>query len=200
MRGRDALDTSDRRSQAIALGSTLRALHRGGRQSIMKIETEARRAGQPIQTHPLSAAPVEPGRAVAIRTIERQGASMNRSCLTQRGVVLLLAVSTSCPALYAGFRAEQHMIVQTEARGPTSIHAADLDGDGDLDVLSASAEDDKIAWYANDGTGQFDSQQVITTAAVGAQCVYAADLDGDGDLDVLSASYEDGKIAWYENE
>ncbi len=30
---------------------------------------------------------------------------------------------------------------------------ADLDGDGDLDVLSASPGDDKIAWYENtDGT------------------------------------------------
>jgi len=125
---------------------------------------------------------------------------MNRSCITQTGLVLLLVVSTFCPALYAGFKPEQHVIVQSETNGPTSAYAADLDGDGDLDVLSASAEDDKIAWYANDGTGQFDSQQVITTAAVGAQCVYAADLDGDGDLDVLSASYEDGKIAWYENE
>ena len=75
-----------------------------------------------------------------------------------------------------------------------------MDSDGDLDVLSASSGDDKIAWYANDGTGQFGPQQVITTVADGARCVYAADLDGDGDLDVLSASYNDDKIAWYENE
>lgn len=38
--------------------------------------------------------------------IERQGVSMNRSCLTQRGLVLLLVVSTLCPVLYAGFRLE----------------------------------------------------------------------------------------------
>jgi len=143
---------------------------------------------------------VEPGRAVAIRTIERQGASMNRSCLAQRGLVLLVVVSMSCPALYAGFKPEQHVIVQSETNGATSVYAADLDADGDLDVLSASWNDNKIAWYANDGTGHFGAQQVITTEADGAQCVYAADLDGDGDLDVLSASAYDGKIAWYENE
>ena len=99
-------------------------------------------------------------------------------------------------------------VISTAVDGARSVYAADLDGDGDLDVLSASSylqeydgfRDSKIAWYVNDGTGQFGPQQVITTAAVGAKCVYAADLDGDGDLDVLSASSEDDKIAWYENE
>ena len=115
-------------------------------------------------------------------------------------LVLLLVVSTFRPALYAGFKPEQHVIVQSEANGPTSVYAADLDEDADLDVLSASWDDDKIAWYANDGTGRFGPQQVISTAANGANSVYAADLDGDGDLDILSASSNDDKIAWYENE
>jgi len=88
-----------------------------------------------------------------------------------RGLVLLLVVSTFCPALYAGFKPEQHVIVQSETNGARCVYAADLDGDGDQDVLSASSLDDKIAWYANDGTGQFGPQQVITTAAVGASCV-----------------------------
>ena len=37
-----------------------------------------------------------------------------------------------------------------------SVTVGDLDGDGDLDVLSASRDDDKIAWYENtDGGRQF---------------------------------------------
>ncbi len=68
-----------------------------------------------------------------------------------------------------------------------------------MDVLSASSFDDKIAWYENDGSGNFSIQQVITNSADRAQSVYAADLDGDGDQDVLSASWDDYKIAWYEN-
>jgi hypothetical protein len=100
-------------------------------------------------------------------------------------------------------------VITTEAVGAQSVCAADLDGDGDPDVLSASSNYDydfyvwianEIAWYANDGTGQFGSRQVITAAAEGADYVYAADVDGDGDVDVLSASSGDNKIAWYENE
>ena len=91
-------------------------------------------------------------------------------------------------------------VITTAADGAISVYAADVDGDGDVDVLSASLFDDKIAWYENtDGLGSFGAQQVITTAAGGARSVYAADLDGDSDLDVLSASFNDNKIEWYEN-
>ncbi len=82
----------------------------------------------------------------------------------------------------------------------SSVFAADLDGDGDQDVLSASGIDDKIAWYGNEGNGNFGEQNIISTQANGASSVYATDLDGDGDQDVLSASVGDDKIAWYEND
>jgi hypothetical protein len=90
--------------------------------------------------------------------------------------------------------------ISTSAIGAASVFAADVDGDGDADVLSASQNDDKIAWYENtDGQGAFGPQQVISTAAAGAISVFAADVDGDGDTDVLSASYIDDEVAWYEN-
>ncbi|MDT9341469.1 FG-GAP-like repeat-containing protein, partial [Trichodesmium erythraeum 21-75] len=59
--------------------------------------------------------------------------------------------------------------------------------DGDVDVLSASEWDDKIALYLNDGSNNF-TEQTISTNADGAKSVFAADVDGDGDMDVLSAS------------
>jgi hypothetical protein len=78
------------------------------------------------------------------------------------------------------------------------VFAADVDSDGDLDVLSATSGDDKIAWYENDGSGNF-SEHTINTAADRAYSVFAADVDGDDDLDVLSASRNDDKIPWYNN-
>lgn len=41
-------------------------------------------------------------------------------------------------------------VIPTDARCARSVYAADLDGDGDLDVLSASFNDNQIAWYEND--------------------------------------------------
>lgn len=84
------------------------------------------------------------------------------------------------------------------------VFASDLDGDGDMDVLSASYQDNKIAWYENlDGLGGFSDQKIITTSALGATSVFATDLDKDGDTDVLSTSHNtshtDNRIVWYEN-
>ena len=91
-------------------------------------------------------------------------------------------------------------IISTIVNGAVWVHASDIDGDSDMDVFSASFNDDQIAWYENlDGNGNFGSQQIITENAIVAVCVYTADIDGDGNMDVLSASQSDGKIIWYEN-
>jgi hypothetical protein len=97
----------------------------------------------------------------------------------------------------------QEQVITTHADEARSTYAADLDGDGDADVLSASWEDDKIAWYENtDGAGAFGPQRIIVEGGIsarGATSVSAADLDGDGDLDALSSAFESDVIAWYEN-
>lgn len=89
-------------------------------------------------------------------------------------------------------------IIGTEANRVLSVAAADPDGDGDLDVLSASRWDDKIAWYENiDGRGGFGPQRIISADADEAWFVAGADPDGDGDSDVLVATLHE--LMWYEN-
>ncbi len=111
-------------------------------------------------------------------------------------VCALLLVASACEREAEGVGAQR--VISTEPLLVTSVFGADVDGDGDLDVLSASENDNKIAWYENtDGAGSFGAQQVISTAADGLMSIFGADVDGDGDLDVLSAG--DDKIAWYEN-
>ena len=89
--------------------------------------------------------------------------------------------------------------INTSADGAWSVYAIDVDSDGDVDILSASKDDNKIVWYENDGSESFTAH-TITTSADGAYSVYAIDVDSDGDVDVLSASIRDDKIAWYEND
>ena len=83
----------------------------------------------------------------------------------------------------------------------SDIQVADVDGDGDLDIISASEADDTIAWYINDGAKDPMWTAVdIATTADGAMNVDVGDIDGDGDLDIVSASIYDNTIAWYENQ
>ena len=88
-----------------------------------------------------------------------------------------------CVSVVAQIGPEQ--VISTSAAGAQQAYAADLDGDGDADVLSASNLDDKIAWYENLGGGMFGAQQVISTSADSPRGIHAEDLDGDGDADVL---------------
>ncbi len=91
-------------------------------------------------------------------------------------------------------------VVSTPADFAVSVFATDMDGDGDIDVLSASFDDNKIAWYENDGgSPPCFTEHVISTTGSGAWSVFATDVDGDGNTDVLSAS-TNNKIAWYESD
>ena len=91
--------------------------------------------------------------------------------------------------------------IATSADGAYDVHVADMDGDGDLDIVSASSFGDKIAWYENDGAADpsFTAAN-IASRVFGAYDVHVADMDGDGDLDIVSASRDDDTIAWYEND
>ena len=74
------------------------------------------------------------------------------------------------------------------------MFAADVDGDGDIDVLSAS-NNGRITWYENNGRKAF-TPHIITVDAKKALSVFAADVDGDGDernIDRKGKPYRDGQ-------
>lgn len=92
------------------------------------------------------------------------------------------------------------LAITRATRDLSDLALADLDNDGDIDVISASRGDHEIARYENLGNGTFGPQRVVTRAASGVEQIAIADLDGDGDLDLASASPGDQKVAWYQNQ
>ncbi len=85
--------------------------------------------------------------------------------------------------------------INSNAPGVNSVFATDMDNDGDVDVLSANYQNNRIIWYEYPS----ETEHVIDNSAQGATYVYAADLDGDGDVDVASTSRVDDEINWYRN-
>ena len=83
--------------------------------------------------------------------------------------------------------------------GATDVKAADLNGDGDIDLVSSSYGDDSIVWYENDGAGNLTAI-TVATGVFGAREVFIADVNNDGHMDILSAAYEQQSIIWYEND
>ncbi len=88
--------------------------------------------------------------------------------------------------------------VATGAGLPRAPTTADVDGDGDLDVLVARHSGDEFTWYLNDGTGTSWTQETVGTMD-GAYWGRAADIDGDGDLDVAGNSGGEASFSWWEN-
>ncbi len=94
---------------------------------------------------------------------------------------------------------DEHTI-DDDFSGAISVHAADMDGDGDIDVLGGGSYDDDIAWWENlDGSGTTWTQHVIDELFTSVFSVYAADVDRDDDLDILSAASPNDDISWWEN-
>ncbi|MEZ6118197.1 MAG: FG-GAP-like repeat-containing protein [Pirellulaceae bacterium] len=92
-------------------------------------------------------------------------------------------------------------IISTQTEGVLGFHTVDFDGDGDLDVFSASVRGDKWAWHENlDGKGNFTEHIVsFENGSRGASAITTADVDGDGDLDVLATARYSSMLAWVEN-
>ena len=67
-------------------------------------------------------------------------------------------------------------------------------------MLSASSNDDKIAWYPNDGAANFSDEQIVIQMQLTApEVVCTADLDNDGFTDIISTSYSPTRLVWFRN-
>ena len=75
--------------------------------------------------------------------------------------------------------------VTTAGRHATGCAFADLDGDGDQDLVLTSLGDGNTV-FVNDGKGHFTAQVLPDTA--GSMTIAVADVDGDGDLDLYIAN------------
>ena len=77
--------------------------------------------------------------------------------------------------------------------------AADLDGDGDLDVaLAARAVPGGVVLLRNRGDGEFDDPVRLSLERE-TRCVQAVDFDGDGRLDLVLANAASGSLSVLRN-
>lgn len=83
--------------------------------------------------------------------------------------------------------------------GPLDVAAADVNGDGHVDLISANFNENSLTVLTNNGSGGFGLGATLSVGA-GPSYVLAADLNGDGCLDLVSAnSLTSTLTVWFNN-
>jgi hypothetical protein len=97
------------------------------------------------------------------------------------------------------FSGGQNVAVGGQSQG---VALADIDGDGDLDLLAASITNSVVQIRLNGGdatgsnTGVFSGSGFVSVGSIGTPASIAmGDIDGDGDLDLLAANYSNDNVS-----
>jgi len=86
-------------------------------------------------------------------------------------------------------------VIYAAGAEPTSLVAAELDGNRGLDLAVASAYDGEVATYFNNGAGVF-SPGVSYSVGFSPYSVVAGDIDADGDVDLAAAVESSEYFGW----
>jgi len=88
----------------------------------------------------------------------------------------------------------QTHVVTESAPLVQDVAAADVDGDGDTDLLAASFETNSVFWYERRADGSF-TEHLLADGLKGAYTIHTADLDDNGAVDVLVGTLQ-GSAVW----
>lgn len=92
-----------------------------------------------------------------------------------------------------------------EVTGPMSLDVADIDGDGDFDIivgehnLSAPKSARLLVMENLDAKGRQWAQHVVHVGDEHHDGAVVVDLDHDGDNDIISIGWGHNQVLWYEN-
>jgi len=116
---------------------------------------------------------------------------INNNPLSKAQVFQFTVQTATAPGLFS----EAENIISNSVYRTREVNAADMDNDGDLDIIVAVEWGAKISWFRN---GDWQETVISTDNQLGVISVHAADINRDGIMDVISSSNGDGnQVSWY---
>jgi hypothetical protein len=100
----------------------------------------------------------------------------------------------------------EHIIADPPIIGPMSLDVADIDGDGDMDVVVGEHNVNQphtavLYIFENvDGKGTQWERHVVYAGDEHHDGAQLVDIDNDGDLDIISIGWTHGRVLLYENK
>ena len=120
--------------------------------------------------------------------------------------ILVWPMLLASPLRAQNLKFEEHLISNDYTYG-YAIDAADLDGDGDLDLSSSdcttagSRKHNDIYWFENDGSGKFQRHWIAKTDWHGRfERHQLTDMNRDGRPDLVGIDNFFGDVFWIENQ
>jgi len=94
-------------------------------------------------------------------------------------------------------------IVITNWIQANSVDAADIDGDGDIDLVGTASGreggDGEISWFENIDN-EFETKHDIFVTAARPSCVKAVDMNEDGNMDIVASVCQLNQVILFEND
>jgi hypothetical protein len=120
--------------------------------------------------------------------------SVTRAAQSSSGVLALPRTFQFTAAATGGYGTFSGGSDPSVGSNPYNVTVADVDNDGDLDLLTPTFGGASVSVRMNNGSGVFSGG---TNPGVGSQprSVVTADIDSDGDLDFLTANYNANSVS-----
>ena len=113
-------------------------------------------------------------------------------------VTLTVNAKNDPPRIVSGAPAFSSRLIGEDVLRTHIALGADLDNDGDMDIVATDYENGRMLWYENQN-GEF-TERLLDGAVEGAYPASVGDVDGDGDMDVMAAGYLADTFVWYRND